>query len=114
MSEQESSLRCDYVPGCGYKIWQDAKEFCYTTDAVFLGNFPHVVRKAKVLELEGREVAGTFAFGDSENDLPMFDAVETKVAMGNAMPVLKERADYVTDHVKDDGVVHALRHFGLI
>ena len=49
MSEQENSLRCDYVPGCGYKIWQDAKEFCYTTDAVFLGNFPHVVRKAKVL-----------------------------------------------------------------
>ena len=32
-------------------IQQDAKEFCYTTDAVFLGNFPHVVRKAKVLEL---------------------------------------------------------------
>ena len=49
MSEQENSLRCDYVPGCGYKIWQDAKEFCYTTDAIFLGNFPHVVRKAKVL-----------------------------------------------------------------
>lgn len=51
MSEQASSLRCDYLPGCQYKIWQDAKEFCFTTDAVFLGNFPHVVRKAKVLEL---------------------------------------------------------------
>ena len=48
---EESSVRCDYVPGCGYKIWQDAKEFCFTTDAVFLGNFPHVVHKAKVLEL---------------------------------------------------------------
>lgn len=51
MSEQEGSLRCDYLPGCQYKIWQDAKEFCFTTDAVFLGNFPHLVRKAKVLEL---------------------------------------------------------------
>lgn len=51
MSEQASSLRCDYLPGCQYKIWQDAKEFCFTTDAVFLGNFPHLVRKAKVLEL---------------------------------------------------------------
>lgn len=51
MCEQESSVRCDYLPGCGYKIWQDAKEFTYTTDSVFLGNFPHVVRKAKVLEL---------------------------------------------------------------
>ncbi len=51
MSEAASSLRCDYLPGCQYKIWQDAKEFCFTTDAVFLGNFPHIVRKAKVLEL---------------------------------------------------------------
>lgn len=51
MSEQNSSLRCDYLPGCQYKIWQDAKEFCFTTDAVFLGNFPHIVRKAQVLEL---------------------------------------------------------------
>ena len=51
MCEAKSSLRCDYVPGCCYKIWQDAKEFCFTTDAVFLGNFPHVVNKAKVLEL---------------------------------------------------------------
>ena len=47
----EDSVRCDYVPGCQYKIWQDSKEFCFTTDAVFLGNFPHVVRQAKVLEL---------------------------------------------------------------
>ena len=46
-----SGLRCDYLPGCRYKIWQDAGEFCFTTDAVFLGNFPHVVRQAKVLEL---------------------------------------------------------------
>lgn len=51
MCEEKSSLRCDYLPGCRYKIWQDAKEFCFTTDAVFLGHFPHVVRQAKVLEL---------------------------------------------------------------
>ncbi|MDO4178976.1 MAG: methyltransferase [Phascolarctobacterium sp.] len=51
MSEEKSSVRCDYLPKCMYKIWQDAKEFSYTTDAVFLGNFAHLVRKAKVLEL---------------------------------------------------------------
>lgn len=51
MCEEQSSLRCDYLPGCLYKIWQDAKEFCFTTDAVFLGNFPHIVTKAKALEL---------------------------------------------------------------
>lgn len=47
----ESSVRCDYLPGCRYKIWQDAGQFCFTTDAVFLGHFPHLVRQAKVLEL---------------------------------------------------------------
>lgn len=51
MSEEKSSIRCDYLPKCMYKIWQDSKEFSYTTDAVFLGNFAHLVRKAKVLEL---------------------------------------------------------------
>ncbi|MDO4921808.1 MAG: methyltransferase [Phascolarctobacterium sp.] len=51
MFEEQGSLRCDYLPGCLYKIWQDANEFCFTTDAVFLGNFPHLVTKAKALEL---------------------------------------------------------------
>lgn len=51
MSERNSSLRCDYLPKCMYKIWQDSNEFCFTTDAVFLGNFPHLVNNAKVLEL---------------------------------------------------------------
>ncbi len=51
MCEPKSSLRCDYLPGCMYKIWQDANEFCFTTDAVFLGHFPHVAHKARALEL---------------------------------------------------------------
>lgn len=51
MPEQKSSIRCDYLPKCNYKIWQDGKAFPFTTDAVFLGNFPHIVNKAKVLEL---------------------------------------------------------------
>ncbi len=43
--------RLDSLPGCGYKIWQDEKEFSFTTDAVFLASFPHLVTKARVLEL---------------------------------------------------------------
>lgn len=60
----------------------------------------------------GRE--GTYAFGDSENDLPMAGAVETFVAMGNALPSVRERADYVTLTAAEDGVVAGLEHFGLI
>jgi tRNA1Val (adenine37-N6)-methyltransferase len=43
--------RLDSLPGCGYKIWQDDKEFSFTTDAVFLSAFPHLVNKARALEL---------------------------------------------------------------
>lgn len=43
--------RLDSLPGCGYKIWQDDKEFSFTTDAVFLAAFPYLVRHARVLEL---------------------------------------------------------------
>lgn len=70
---------------------------------------------ARALEYLGR--AGnerTFGFGDSGNDLGMLAAVETAVAMGNAMPEVKAVADYVTDDVARDGTVTAMRHFGLI
>jgi len=58
--------------------------------------------------------ARTFGFGDSGNDLGMLAAVETAVAMGNAMPEVKAVADYVTDDVAHDGTVTAMQHFGLI
>lgn len=70
---------------------------------------------ARALEYLGREGnARTFGFGDSGNDLGMLAAVETAVAMGNAMPEVKAVADYVTDDVARDGTVTAMRHFGLI
>lgn len=70
---------------------------------------------ARALEYLGRAGnARTFGFGDSGNDLGMLAAVETAVAMGNAMPEVKAVADYVTDDVAHDGTVTAMQHFGLI
>ena len=70
---------------------------------------------ARALTYLGREGnARTFGFGDSGNDLGMLAAVETAVAMGNAMSEVKAVADYVTDDVAHDGTVTAMRHFGLI
>lgn len=70
---------------------------------------------ARALEYLGRAGnARTFGFGDSGNDLGMLTAVETAVAMGNAMPEVKALADYVTDDVAHDGTVTAMQHFGLI
>ena len=70
---------------------------------------------ARALEYLGRVGnERTFGFGDSGNDLGMLVAVETAVAMGNAMPEVKAVADYVTDDVAHDGTVTAMQHFGLI
>jgi Cof subfamily protein (haloacid dehalogenase superfamily) len=56
----------------------------------------------------------TFAIGDSENDLPMFEIAGTTICMGDGIEWVKERADYVTDPVLRDGVYNGLKHFGLI
>ena len=56
----------------------------------------------------------TIAFGDSENDLSMFEAADIAVAMGNAPDEVKLRARHVCDSVDKDGVVQGLRELGLI
>lgn len=54
------------------------------------------------------------AFGDAENDVEMLSTAGIGVAMGNAMAFVKRAADYVTDSVENDGVLHALEHFCLL
>ena len=46
-----TETRKDYLPGNGGIIYQDPAEFTFTTDAVMLAQFPHLVSQAKVLEL---------------------------------------------------------------
>ena len=62
----------------------------------------------------GLDFRHTIAFGDGGNDSSMIKAAGIGVAMGNALESLKEEADYTTSSVDDDGVLNALRHFGLI
>ncbi len=52
-------------------------------------------------------------FGDGENDLSMFTDEWTKVAMGNAVPALKAKADVITTAVDDDGIWNACVTLGL-
>ncbi len=69
---------------------------------------------AKVLAHYGIEKSETIAFGDGENDVDMFAAVGTAVAMGNACPEAKAAAHYITDSVDEDGIWNALKHFGVL
>jgi phosphoglycolate phosphatase (TIGR01487 family) len=51
------------------------------------------------------------AVGDSENDLEFLKVAGVKVAVANASPELKARADYVTEKFYGDGVKEALERF---
>lgn len=56
----------------------------------------------------------SFAFGDGANDVDMFHAVGTAIAMGNGVAIAKEAADYITDDITEDGITKALIHFDLL
>lgn len=55
-----------------------------------------------------------YVFGDSSNDLAMFEYADHAVAMGVHSPVLDPHTEYVTKTVEEGGIAHALRHYGLI
>lgn len=63
---------------------------------------------AQSLGLVARQV---MAIGDNLNDLPMFDYASLKIAVANAAPELKARADYVTQGEIAQGVVEAIKRF---
>lgn len=56
----------------------------------------------------------SMAIGDADNDLSILRAAGIGVAMGNAMDVVKETADWVTADVEHAGIACAFRHFELI
>ncbi|MDO8669047.1 MAG: HAD family hydrolase, partial [Candidatus Buchananbacteria bacterium] len=58
-----------------------------------------------ILKVNKEEVMG---FGDGNNDLPIFEAVGYKVAMGNASPELKNIADFIAQSAKEDGLAKAV------
>ena len=62
----------------------------------------------KLLGIAKKDCIG---IGDSYNDLSLFEEVGLKIAMGNASPELKERADYITSHVTQDGLAQAIEKF---
>jgi len=96
------------IPGCVSGRWHP--EF---TDITARG-----ADKGRALRLmaahQGFDITHTIAFGDGGNDATMVREAGIGVAMGNAIESLKRDADYVTSSVDDEGVAHALRHFGII
>lgn len=68
----------------------------------------------KILEIEGIPLDHAYAFGDGDNDIEMMDYIKHSVAMGNGSESAKKHAFYVTDDIKNDGLVKGLIHMGLL
>lgn len=76
--------------------------------------FSKAVGIQRVCRHFGIDPACTYAFGDGMNDLEMLQEAAVGIAVGNAVEPVRQAADYVTDRIDQDGIAHALRHFGLI
>jgi Cof subfamily protein (haloacid dehalogenase superfamily) len=61
----------------------------------------------------GLTMGDVVAVGDGENDLPLLEAAGLGVAMGNAAPYVRERADAVVRGHDADGVAEAIERFVL-
>ena len=96
------------LPGCTSGRWHPA-----FTDITALGadKGEGVLAMARHL---GFDPKYTMAFGDGGNDTSMIRTAGIGVAMGNAIDDLKKEADFVTTSVDEDGILNALRHYGLI
>ena len=60
----------------------------------------------------GIEKDRTVAIGDSTNDLSMLQFAGISVAMGNSCELVKEKVDFVTRSVEEEGVAYALEQLG--
>lgn len=55
-----------------------------------------------------------YVFGDSSNDLAMFQYAPHAIAMGKHSPVLEPYTEFVTRTVEEDGIAYALAHYSFI
>ena len=69
---------------------------------------------AHVLAAYSIDKADAMAFGDGNNDLEMFGAVGTGVAMANGSPALKTAATELCGSCAEDGIYHYCVEHGLI
>lgn len=85
-------------------------------------SFTDIVRKGsskqrgidEVLKYYQIDLSETMSFGDGGNDICMLEHTAIGIAMGNANEKVKACADFITDHIDNNGVYNALKHYGII
>lgn len=87
----------------------------YRSEPYYLEVLAHGIDKGscllKLLKLTGLKKEQAIACGDGYNDLTMIQCAGLGVAMDNAVPAVKEAADYITLSNEEDGVAHVVEKF---
>ena len=98
----------------GLESLKELPHYRFFSEYLFVEPMDKAVGIRRVMDHFGADYADAIVFGDSENDLSMFVDDWTKVAMGNAIPELKAKADFVTTDVEADGIYNACVSLGLL
>lgn len=67
-----------------------------------------------ILEKYGIPLKDAYVFGDSTNDLSMFEYAENAVLMGHHDRELEPFASFITKNVEDDGIEYAMKKLKII
>ena len=106
--EFDESLFLPHLQNCKAARWDE-----YAVDIM-----PKDSDKAKgilaVLEHYGYEPTEALSIGDGNNDIEMVLFTGIGIAMKNAVPDLKNVADFVTDDIDEDGWAKAMAKYGLL
>lgn len=92
-----------------FKTIVDDKAFVFGTNQ-FATKQHGILEVAEIMGISTHDIIGV---GDGYNDFPLLMACGLKVAMGNAVPELKEIADYVAPTIEADGVADVIEKFVL-
>ena len=95
-------------------IHHENNSFVGTTIELVPKGCSKAVGIAAVCKIFNIEWEDTVVFGDSNNDISMFEYAATKVAMGNGSKAVKELADYITTDMFHYGIQNGLTKLGLI
>lgn len=87
----------------------------YRSEPFFIEIMPKNVDKAssidRMLSTVGLTRENTICCGDGFNDMTMIEYAGVGVAMGNAQPAVKEKADYITGTNDEDGLVDVIKKY---
>lgn len=110
-SEEDLQAAREAFPDLEHTTWGGTHGALFGTIGVAVNKKIGVDQLLKYLNVDR---ADTIAFGDSDEDLSLFEAAAYGVAMGNASHSLKAAADLVTDAVDQDGLRKAFITLELI